>query len=114
MCNVHIVAVAMDGSMAYPQEATESGCFIYLHGKLEDANQYDICTFIKGTKPKENGVFDCVVHMTDGTYVPSKVYLYWDKHFENSLRGLVVSNFEDIEVIQYVAEYVKNRGEEDI
>ena len=111
---VHIVAESMDGFTVYPKEALEYVPFVYIHGMLEVKNRYDICHFMKGGVPNKKGIYDVMIHMTDGTMEPGKLYLY-DRVKEPVQRfgGLVISNFEDIEVIQAVKKFYDNDGIED-
>lgn len=71
---------------------------IYLHGKLEELNGFDLC--LADPKPdNEYGVAMCDVIIDDKTY-QGKFY-YWHNSIDR-LRGLVVA-LDDTEAIEYAS-----------
>ena len=87
---------------AYDEAHPVTG-YVYLHGELCDANEYDLCS-IDGM-PTDIGVYDCEVIMTDGSVRHGKLQ-YWRSTMKFGLgiidRGLVcdANNVVDNEYAQ--------------
>lgn len=113
METVQIIAQSINGESCYPNEVQEGAPFFYLHGLLQDKNQYDICTFMKGTMPTEAGIYDANVHMVDGSIERARLFCYVDHMFEK-LRGLVVSNNDTLEMQLRVKCFYNAGGDETI
>ena len=113
METVHIIAQSIDGVSCYPNEVQEGASFFYLHGLLEDKNHYDICTFMKGTKPSEAGIYPVKVHHVDGSIEDARLFCYKD-HMFNKLRGLVVSVHDTLEMQLRAKCFYNAEGDEEI
>ena len=59
--------------------------YIYLHGKLQAENGFDLCHIDE--LPKEDGVYDCEVTLSNGTIKKARLY-FWRTRYRN--RGLIV------------------------
>ena len=83
----------------------ENGSYIYLHGKLEDMNGYDIVTFLKGNNPSKAGIYPAKVYLDSVTIVYSTLFL-WKSMFgnRNGFHGLIVMNGDDANM-----EYAKEK-----
>ena len=74
----------------------ESGSYIYLHGKIEDMNGFDIVTFLRGNNPKKDGVYPTKVYLDSTTIVYCTMFL-WETNMGNKdgLTGLIAMNGDE-------------------
>ena len=81
---------------------TEFANGIYLHGKLETMNGYDICSFLLGNRPKDDTMMKAKVYIDECTIVYATLF-YWEVRESPTNRyykGLVVMN-DDKEALEY-------------
>lgn len=124
MLKVYPFKINLDGK--YDQWASRffaTSCGdIYLHGKLDNDNGYDLC----GLRhlPEGDGVYDCEVMMNDGNDVRQAKLFYWTTNHEGVIidgngcrhgkwvrrRGLVVQ-MGDEEGMQFAQKKFDKRTE---
>ena len=84
------------------------GEFIYLHGKLQQINGYDLI-YLDEIPPKD-GIYPCEVILSDGTVMKNCSFYYWKAPNRGINRGLVVLN-SDIPSLEDAEEKYKQRLE---
>ena len=88
---IKVYPISMDGKGAYDGMVFELACGdLYLHGKLEDDNGYDLCLI--ENCPDADGIYNCEVMMNNGTDIRKAKLFYWvfSKNGYDKPRGLVV------------------------
>ena len=103
----HIIAHKQNQNIGGEFDAknlTEFANSIYLHGKLETMNGYDLCSFVVGNRPKDDTVIKTKVYIDECTIVYATLF-YWEVRESPKNRyykGLVVMNGDE-ESMEYAS-----------
>lgn len=78
---------------------------VYLHGNLQDWNDYDLCLVEK--LPEAEGIYECETVFEDGHIIPS-VLFFWHGTEPFSNRGLIVDK-RDTDALNDARQKYENR-----
>ena len=95
-----------------PLSLQEFASYVYLDGKLEEINGYDICSFVVGNKPEKEGIYNAKVFVDKCTIVYATLF-YWitddglARNNYKQYKGLIVMNGDDVSM-----KYVQKKYDE--
>ncbi len=101
-----IYALDINYNTSAPKTEKHNGSFVYLHGKLEDKNGFDLVEYIDPL-PCEDGEYDAEVQFANRERLSCRLY-FW--HANGMQKGLVVLP-DDEEAAIYAEKCLKDKAE---
>ena len=99
---VYGFSVNQDG----PFEDMKTFDFVYLHGKLEKLNHFDLCSIDE--EPTRDGIYDVKVELVDHSIYNTKLFFWHDKTKYSFQHGLIVEE-HDYENLDYAKQKYDER-----
>lgn len=99
---VYGFSVNQDG----PFEDMKTFDFVYLHGKLEKLNHFDLCSIDE--EPTKDGIYDVEVELVDHSIYNAKLFFWHDNTNYSFQHGLIVEE-HDYENLDYAKQKYDER-----